>query len=58
MHINQIITKSEQVYYGPFRKNLYVEVPEIAKMSQAEVEAIRELEGIKVPSLLFIYIFE
>jgi ATP-dependent RNA helicase DDX46/PRP5 len=66
MHIDQlpkIKTKSEQVstdhtkvYYRPFRKNFYVEVPDIAKMTQAEVDAMREeLEGIKVAFLLFIY---
>lgn len=66
MHIDQlpkIKTKSEQVstdhskvYYRPFRKNFYVEVPELAKMTQAEVEAFREeLEGIKVISLKKIY---
>ncbi|XP_071516080.1 probable ATP-dependent RNA helicase DDX46 isoform X2 [Panulirus ornatus] len=35
--------------YVPFRKDFYVEVPEIANMSKEEVEAYRaELEGIKV----------
>lgn len=38
-----------RIYYAPFRKNFYVEVPEIAKMTQAEVEELRlDLEGIKV----------
>lgn len=37
------------VEYQPFRKNFYVEVPEIAKMTSEEVEEYRaELEGIKV----------
>ncbi|CAB3364204.1 Hypothetical predicted protein [Cloeon dipterum] len=35
--------------YKPFRKNFYVEVPEITKMSQEEVDAYKEvLEGIRV----------
>lgn len=35
--------------YGTFRKNFYVEVPELAKMTQSEVDAYRaELEGIQV----------
>jgi ATP-dependent RNA helicase DDX46/PRP5 len=35
--------------YGPFRKNFYIEVPEIARMSDEEVAAMRkELDGIKV----------
>ncbi|XP_060522677.1 probable ATP-dependent RNA helicase DDX46 [Cylas formicarius] len=37
------------IIYLSFRKNFYVEVPEIAKMTHAEVDAYREeLEGIKV----------
>lgn len=37
------------VEYGTFKKNFYVEVPEIAKMTNEEVEAYRiELEGIAV----------
>lgn len=37
------------VDYMPFRKNFYVEVPELAKMTQAEVDAYKvELEGIQV----------
>ncbi|XP_018323834.1 probable ATP-dependent RNA helicase DDX46 [Agrilus planipennis] len=37
------------IHYAPFRKNFYVEVPEIAKMSSQEVEAYREeLEGIRM----------
>ncbi|KAJ3624048.1 hypothetical protein MTP99_017705 [Tenebrio molitor] len=37
------------VRYLPFRKNFYVEVPEIAKMTHEEVEAYKEeLEGIRV----------
>lgn len=39
----------EKIYYAPFRKNFYVEVPEIGKMTAEEVEEYRvELEGIKV----------
>lgn len=42
------ITK-EDITYIPFRKNFYIEVPELAGMSAQEVEAYREeLEGIKV----------
>lgn len=37
------------VSYMPFRKNFYVEVPELAKMTPAEVDAYKvELEGIQV----------
>jgi len=37
------------VQYLPFRKDFYFEVPELAKMSDAEVEEYRcEMEGIKV----------
>ncbi|KAF6213297.1 hypothetical protein GE061_011015 [Apolygus lucorum] len=37
------------IQYMDFRKNFYVEVPEIAKMTQEEVDAYREeLEGIRV----------
>jgi len=39
----------EKIYYGPFRKSFFVEVPEIAKMSIEEVDAFKaELEGISV----------
>lgn len=38
-----------EINYLPYRKNFYVEVPELAKMSATEVEEYRaELEGIKV----------
>ncbi|XP_051870678.1 probable ATP-dependent RNA helicase DDX46 isoform X2 [Pristis pectinata] len=38
-----------KIEYEPFRKNFYVEVPELAKMSAEEVNAYRlELEGIAV----------
>ena len=38
-----------KIVYLPFRKNFYLEVPEIAKMTDAEVEQLRlDLEGIKV----------
>lgn len=37
------------VNYMPFRKNFYVEVPELAKMSSTDVDAYKlELEGIQV----------
>lgn len=39
----------DDLSYAPFRKNFYIEVPELAKMTAGEVEALRaELEGIKV----------
>ncbi|KAH7935343.1 probable ATP-dependent RNA helicase DDX46 [Rhipicephalus sanguineus] len=39
----------EDISYAPFRKNFYIEVPELAKMTPGEVETLRaELEGIKV----------
>jgi len=38
-----------KITYASFRKNFYVEVPEIARMTQEEVDEYRtELEGIKV----------
>lgn len=38
-----------RIYYRPFRKEFYVEVPEITKMTPEEVAAYRvQLEGIKV----------
>ncbi|XP_046639989.1 probable ATP-dependent RNA helicase DDX46 [Daphnia pulicaria] len=38
-----------KINYFPFRKNFYVEVPDIARMTQEEVDEYRqELEGIKV----------
>ena len=44
-----VFTDHSKVYYRPFKKNFYVEVPEIEKMSAQEVELYRlELEGIKV----------
>ncbi|VDO94496.1 unnamed protein product [Soboliphyme baturini] len=43
------VTDHGKVYYRPFRKNFYIEVPELAKMTNEEVEAYREeLEGIRV----------
>jgi ATP-dependent RNA helicase DDX46/PRP5 len=45
------------VRYLPFRKNFYVEVPEIAKMTHEEVEAYKEeLEGIRVKGKLFLFL--
>ncbi|KAJ1365491.1 hypothetical protein KIN20_025804 [Parelaphostrongylus tenuis] len=42
-------TDHSKVYYRPFRKDFYVETPEIAKMTKAEVRAYREeLDGIEV----------
>lgn len=41
-----VFTDHSKVYYRPFRKSFYVEVPEIAKMTSIEVELFREeLEG-------------
>ncbi|XP_070186691.1 probable ATP-dependent RNA helicase DDX46 isoform X2 [Littorina saxatilis] len=39
----------DKIYYAPYRKNFYVEVPEIANMTAEEAEVLRaEMEGIKV----------
>ncbi|XP_034033842.1 probable ATP-dependent RNA helicase DDX46 isoform X2 [Thalassophryne amazonica] len=39
----------QKIQYEPYRKNFYVEVPELAKMTQEEVNTYRlELEGITV----------
>jgi len=39
----------DKIYYAPFRKSFYVEVPEISRMTSEEVEVLREdLEGIAV----------
>ncbi|RWS14530.1 ATP-dependent RNA helicase DDX46-like protein [Dinothrombium tinctorium] len=48
--MKKIITVSkEDITYIPFRKEFYIEVPELAKMTPEEVENYREeLEGIKV----------
>jgi ATP-dependent RNA helicase DDX46/PRP5 len=44
-----VVTDHSKVYYRDFRKNFYVETPEIKNMSVEEVEAYRiELEGIKI----------
>lgn len=38
-----------QVTYAPFRRSFYTEVPELARMTEEEVTALRkELDGIKV----------
>ncbi|RCN46198.1 DEAD/DEAH box helicase, partial [Ancylostoma caninum] len=43
------VTDHSKIYYRPFRKDFYVETPEIAKMTKAEVRAYREeLDGIEV----------
>mmetsp|Transcript_2454 Transcript_2454/g.5611 ORF Transcript_2454/g.5611 Transcript_2454/m.5611 type:complete len:1394 (-) Transcript_2454:333-4514(-) len=43
------VVDHSKVNYGPFRKNFYIEVAEIARMSDEEVVALRkELDGIKV----------
>ena len=37
------------IAYPPFRRSFYIEVPELARMSPAEVDAYRKgLDGIKV----------
>jgi ATP-dependent RNA helicase DDX46/PRP5 len=42
-------TDHEKVYYRPFRRDFYVEVPELQKMTKAEVAKYRtELDDIKV----------
>lgn len=42
-------TDHTKVYYRPFRKDFYVEVPEIAQMSKKDVDDYRqELDEIKV----------
>lgn len=39
--------------YQPFRKNFYIEVPEIARMSDEDVANFRkEMDGIKVRGLV------
>ena len=44
-----VFTDHSKVYYRPFKKDFYVEVPEIARMLQQEVERYRlELDDIKV----------
>ena len=40
------------VSYLPFRKNFYIEVPELARLSEDDVMSLRkELDGIKVWAL-------
>jgi ATP-dependent RNA helicase DDX46/PRP5 len=42
-------TDHTRVYYRPFRKDFYVEVPEIGRMSKKDVDDYRqELDEIKV----------
>ncbi|XP_060075225.1 probable ATP-dependent RNA helicase DDX46 [Ylistrum balloti] len=44
-----LVVDHTRIYYAPFRKDFYVEVPEIRKMTTEEVDAYRiELEDIKV----------
>ncbi|XP_064609215.1 probable ATP-dependent RNA helicase DDX46 isoform X2 [Liolophura sinensis] len=43
------VVDHNRIYYAPFRKDFYVEVPEISRMTPEEVDEYRaELEGIKV----------
>lgn len=42
------IADHSSIQYPPFRRNFYIEVPELARMSQAEVDAYRkQLDGIR-----------
>lgn len=42
-------TNHEMVYYKPFRREFYIEVPDLQKMTRKEVEKYREeLDDIKV----------
>eukprot|EP00891_Asterochloris_glomerata_P009008 jgi/Astpho2/9008/e_gw1.00133.30.1_t len=42
------VTNHDEIEYPPFRRNFYIEVPELAKMSDEEVNDYRkELNGIK-----------
>ncbi len=42
-----------KISYPPFRRNFYIEVPELARMSDAAVAAHRkDLDEIKVPTTL------
>lgn len=44
-----------EISYHTFRKNFYVEVPEIARMTHDEVDAYKEeLEGIRVKGTFYI----
>ena len=44
-----LLADHSKIYYKPFRKNFYVEVPELGRMTAAEVDAYRvELDGIRV----------
>ncbi|CAF0885674.1 unnamed protein product, partial [Didymodactylos carnosus] len=46
---DMIITDHSKIYYRPYRKDFYTEVPEITRMTNEEVAAYREeLDGIKV----------
>jgi ATP-dependent RNA helicase DDX46/PRP5 len=43
------VTNHEMVYYRPFRRNFYIEVPELQRMTKKDVEKYREeLDDIKV----------
>ncbi len=44
-----VCTDHSKVYYRPFKKNFYVEVPEISRLTQQEVDKHRlELDDLKV----------
>lgn len=43
------VTDHSKIEYPPFRRNFYIEVPELARMTANEVEAYRKtLDGIKI----------
>ncbi|RDD47700.1 putative ATP-dependent RNA helicase DDX46, partial [Trichoplax sp. H2] len=43
------IVDHSKIYYAPFKRNFYVEVPELAKMTSEEADDVRlQLENIKV----------
>ncbi|CAD5119735.1 DgyrCDS8331 [Dimorphilus gyrociliatus] len=44
-----VMVDHSKIYYRPFRKDFYVEVPELQRMTSEEVEQYRQqLEGIKI----------
>ena len=49
MYASRLAVDHSKIYYTPFRKNYYVEVPDLARITQEEVHAYRqELDGIRV----------
>lgn len=41
----EVVVDHSRIYYAPFRRDFYVEVPELAKMTPDEVKLYRELLG-------------